>query len=101
MKDLKCGLTDCEYNTAYACCAKQIEVTDCADCKTFKKDPQKAGKLFEMGEDFASSGNYEVDTQVYCKANCIFNKENKCCANGITVLDDLNTSAVCATFMKA
>jgi len=100
MRDLKCGLTECTYNKAYSCCARQIEVTDCADCKTFKNDPDKKETYFEAGEDFAKR-NFDVDTLVFCKADCIFNKESVCRANGITVLGDGKQEAVCATFMKA
>ncbi|MCL2847908.1 MAG: DUF1540 domain-containing protein [Firmicutes bacterium] len=101
MKDLKCGKTECCYNKAYECCAKEIEVTDCAGCKTYKEDDRKSNHhLFEAGEDFAKR-SFDIDTAVYCKADCIFNKDNICKANGITVLGDLSQEAVCATFMKA
>ena len=100
MKDLKCGLTECKYNNAYSCCARQIEVTGQADCKTFEKTDDKRKELFEAGEDF-DKRNFSVDTQVSCKADCLFNKESICCASGITVLGDLQYDAVCATYMKA
>ena len=100
MKDLKCGLTECSYNKAYACSAKQIEVTDGAGCKTFKPEDNKRDTHFEVAEDFAKR-SFDVDTVVFCKADCIFNKESVCRASGITVLGDMEQDAVCATFMKA
>jgi len=100
MKDLKCGLAECEYNEAYCCCSKKIEVDKTAGCCTFKESSSKRKNLFEMGEDFQPR-NYDVDTKVACKAECIFNKEDVCFANGITVLGDVAHDAVCATFMKS
>jgi len=99
MKDLKCAIAECEHNQAYCCCAKSIDVSDGAGCKTYSPNLNKRKNLFEVGEDFAKR-NYDVDTAVACKADCLFNKENVCCANGITVLGDLAHDAVCATFMK-
>jgi len=98
MKDLKCALSECEYNQAYCCCAKSIDVSSDTGCNTFVQSTKRKN-LFEMGDDFAKR-NYEVDTNVKCKANCIFNKEDICNANGITVLGDLTHEAVCATFMQ-
>jgi len=100
MKDLKCGLAECEYNKAYCCLAKKISVSNDAGCQTYKENPSKKNLAFEVAEDFARR-NYDVDTQVVCRADCIFNREDICQANGITVLGDLAHEAVCATFMKA
>jgi len=99
MKDLKCALAECEYNQAYCCCAKAIDVCSDTGCKTYAPNSGKRKNLFEAGEDFVPR-NYDVDTHVHCKADCIFNKEDICHANGITVLGDLSHDAVCATFMK-
>ena len=99
MKDLKCALAECEFNQAYCCCAKAIDVSGEAGCNTFVENSNKRKSLFEAGEDFAKR-NYDVDTNVHCKADCIFNKEEICNANGITVLGDLMHEAVCATFMQ-
>jgi len=99
MKDLKCALAECEFNQAYCCCAKTIDVSGSAGCKTFAANANKRKNLFEAGEDFVKR-NYDVDTAVHCTADCIFNKEEVCNANGITVLGDLTQDAVCATFMQ-
>jgi len=99
MKDLKCALAECEHNAAYCCCANKIDVNPAAGCNTYKPNSQKRKSIFEMGEDFAKR-NYDVDTNVHCDADCIFNKSCICTANGITVLGDNSTDAVCATFMK-
>ena len=99
MKDLKCALAECVHNRAYCCCAKEIQVTVGADCETFRRDEEKRRNLFETGEDFAKR-NYSIDTKVRCDADCIFNRDRLCYANGITVLGDKAHDAICATFMK-
>ena len=85
MKDLKCGLTQCKYNKGYSCCAKCIDVDKHADCLSYTPEHNKNN--FEAAGDFKKV-NYSVDTIVSCTAACIFNKENTCRANGITVVNN-------------
>ena len=99
MKDLKCGMKDCHYNKGYCCCAKEINVSESTDCKTYDPDPTKNRSLFEAGEDFVRS-DYSVDTKVACGAKCIFNREGTCIANGITVMGQGESDAACLTFIK-
>lgn len=54
--------------------------------------------MFEAGSDFVKA-DYSVDTAVNCNADCIFQKDNKCIASGITVMGD-NNCANCLTFIK-
>ena len=82
MKDLKCGLTQCKYNKGYSCCAEHNK------------------NNFEAAGDFKKV-NYSVDTIVSCTADCIFNKENTCRANGITVMSEGGKPAGCLTFIKS
>ena len=97
MKDLKCGKKSCKHNKGYCCCARKIEVDKSTDCLTY--DPtEKKPSMFEAGADFVKA-DYSVDTAVDCNADCIFQKEHKCIANGITVMGD-NTNANCLTFIK-
>lgn len=99
MKDLKCGLKDCQHNKGYSCCAKKIGIDSHTDCVSYEKDSNKRNSLFEVGEDVANI-NYSVDTQVECKAKCLYNKNNRCCANVITVMNDTDSAPVCLTFVR-
>ncbi|MBE5730489.1 MAG: DUF1540 domain-containing protein [Clostridiales bacterium] len=97
MKDLKCGKKACKHNKGYCCCARKIEVANNTDCLTYEPVEKKAS-MFEAGSDFIKA-DYSVDTSVACEANCIFQKNNKCIAGGITVMGD-GSEALCLTFVK-
>lgn len=98
MKDLKCGLTACKHNKGYCCCAKAIDVDRYADCTSYEPE-KKRTSMFEAGSDFVKA-NYNVDTEVHCTANCIFNKNNKCYSGGITVMSEDDKPACCLTYVK-
>ena len=96
MIDLKCKLTNCEFNKDSNCMAKEISVAENAECLSFR--PVK-GKGSEKDELPMPLVNHSVD--VNCCADCILKKNNKCIANGITVLDEVGNKgqADCSTFM--
>lgn len=98
MKDLKCGLTQCKFNKGYCCCAKSIDVDKFADCLSYT--PITGKNAIEAAGDFKKA-NYNVDTSVACTADCIFNKDNVCKANGITVMSEDGKPAGCLTFIKS
>ncbi len=97
MKDLKCGKKSCKFNRGYCCCARKIDVDKATDCLTYQQSGKNAS-MFEAGSDFVKA-DYSVDTAVNCNADCIFQKDNKCIASGITVMGD-NNCANCLTFIK-
>ncbi|MCL2675641.1 MAG: DUF1540 domain-containing protein [Firmicutes bacterium] len=97
MKDLKCGQKNCSFNSGYCCCAKHISVGGDTDCKSYTYNP---ASLFEAGSDFASA-DFSVDTKVECAADCLFMRDRKCIANGITVHADHGSKASCLTFIKS
>lgn len=99
MKDLKCGLKECKFNKGYCCCAKSIDVSGYTDCLTYSPDEKKRSSVFEAADDFVPA-NYAVDTNVHCTAKCMFNRDNKCIANGITVMGQGEAEAVCLTYIK-
>ncbi|MCL1944592.1 MAG: DUF1540 domain-containing protein [Firmicutes bacterium] len=100
MKDLKCGLRDCKYNKGYSCVAKKIGVDQHTDCTSYAPSEQKRKAIFESAEDFAPA-NYSVDTSIDCTAKCLFNKDNKCIANGITIMmGEEDNKAMCMSFIK-
>jgi len=99
MKDLKCALRECRYNQSYSCMAHEITVTNHANCESYTPtDKTPNSKLFEFGAD-VSRPKFSVDTCVNCTAHCLFQKNDKCVAVGITVLGDGN-EADCATYIN-
>lgn len=99
MKDLKCGLTNCKFNRGYCCCSREISVNSNTDCKTFTPQQSQRTESTEMSSEFVKA-DYSVDTEVSCNADCLFNREGHCVANGITVTNDHGTGASCLTFVK-
>ena len=99
MKDLKCALRECRYNQSYSCMAHEITVTKEAVCQSFTPTDKAPGdRLFEFGAE-AARPRFSVDTCVNCTAPCLFQKNSKCVAVGITVLGD-GALADCATYIN-
>ena len=104
--DIRCNKTDCKHNNKYACMAKEIHVAKNTDCRTYNKDYEKhktnlqdvSRDMFEIAPeigDFSHNDKLCVD----CHAHCLFNKNMKCNANGITVLES-GKKGVCGTFIE-
>lgn len=101
--DIKCKKNSCVYNKAGSCQAGVIVIGSDLDCKSYKKNINlKANEanlkigLFEVGAEYSS---YKVskNSKIECKASkCLFNKNNCCTANGISVLSGRG-NAFCAT----
>ena len=98
MKDIKCGRKECKFNKGYCCCAKNIDVSAETDCLTYTPDERKRDSLFEAAADFVPA-NYSVDTDVHCNAKCLYNKDCKCVAGGITVMGQ-SGDVLCLTYIK-
>ncbi|MDR0856091.1 MAG: DUF1540 domain-containing protein [Clostridiales bacterium] len=99
MKDIKCAMRDCQFNDSYGCMAQEIQVTDGASCRSYAPSERKnRDTLFEIGVEGAKP-NYAVDTAVNCDANCLFQKNCRCVAVGITVLAE-DRAADCVTYVK-
>lgn len=103
--DIKCRRTTCEHNRGYTCCACNVDIDNNAICKTYEYNQKENEELdlskniFESAPEYANSRHIR-NVSLYCNAGkCLFNKEGKCQANGITVIDDNETSA-CATFIE-
>ncbi len=104
--DIRCNKTNCKHNNHYACKAKEIHVAKNTDCQTYDRDFEKSSKnlqdvsknMFEIAPEI---GDFSHDDKlcVDCYANCIFNKNGKCNANGITVLEN-DKIGYCGTFME-
>lgn len=87
--NIYCRKTKCKYNKNYVCTSKKIMIEDNLNCAYFepikKDDIQDASKyMFDIAPKIESfRDNKEV--VINCKADCIFNKNNKCVSNGIFI----------------
>ncbi len=104
--DLRCNKTNCKHNCKCTCTASEVHIAKNTDCQTYDKDFAKNEKntqnvskdMFEIAPEvaeFSHKGNMCVD----CHAKCLFNKNGKCNANGITVLED-SEKGFCGTFIE-
>ena len=104
--DLKCKKLNCKNNDRYSCMRDNISVTSGAECSSFEKadelrDCQKQNvskTMFETAPDYHPY-RHKRDVGIECGADCLFNYENKCRANGISVCD-CSKIALCTTFIK-
>ena len=95
MFDIKCKKVSCEFNKNCNCNTKEINISKVTECKTFKQGAlEKVSTESKIGQP-----PIRKDILVLCKANCLFNKNNQCIANGISVLN-VNTDKppLCCTF---
>lgn len=97
MFDIKCKRQGCVYNKNCNCTSKDIEVNKKAECKTYKPSNEA-----EVGEvEKIDQPAIRKDISVSCKADCLFNNEDICIANGITVQTCSNASCPnCCTFKR-
>ena len=105
--NLKCNKANCEHNCKFSCNAKEVHIARNTDCKTFRKDANKTEEqllamkadMFELSNDMLHyKGAKDID--IKCKADCVFNNNGNCNANGITVLEK-NTDGICGTYIKS
>ncbi|MEG1581826.1 MAG: DUF1540 domain-containing protein [Clostridia bacterium] len=94
MVDLKCKRVGCTHNCDCNCNAKEIKVNSSAECKTYKAGE----KVTKPVTDIVSQKIVRPNVDVTCSAPCIFNKNNECIANGITVCTEHKTVS-CSSFM--
>ncbi len=95
MVDLKCKCGKCQYNENCNCFAKHISIDGTTKCNTFvpSADPNKTEFSDEIAQPLV-----RPSVEVLCKATCVFNKQGKCLANGISVTLDSHT-AECSTYL--
>lgn len=95
MIDLKCRCTNCYHNHYCNCEADKIMVNNGTKCDSFKlrhtKDVEFADEILEP--------LVRHSTDVECHAKCVFNYNNTCVANGITVNPN-NDGAICESFLR-
>lgn len=98
MFDLKCKRKGCEYNKNCNCTASEVDVRKDTTCKTYKPSNEaEVGEVEKVGQPMIRK-----DIDVECKADCIFNTNYICTANGITVQTcgegDERKSPLCCTY---
>ena len=95
MFDLKCKRKGCAFNKNCNCTAKEVEVTKNTSCKTFEPSKEKnENQIEKIGQP-----PIRKDIDVFCKADCLFNHNSTCTANGITVITTDNvTCPNCCTY---
>ncbi|MBQ8761802.1 MAG: DUF1540 domain-containing protein [Clostridia bacterium] len=101
--DIKCRRTTCQHNKGQTCCANKVNINLHANCDTYEfscKNVEDFSKdMFESAPEFANSRHIK-DVKLKCGAEkCLFNKDGRCHANGITVIDNNEISA-CSTFIE-
>ena len=101
--DLKCKKMNCKFNNCCACMSKWINISANCECGTFEKSENLTEQqrqdisrdMFETAPDihpFRHSRNISIE----CAADCLFNKDGLCKANGISVMNG-KYSGVCIT----
>lgn len=81
MFDLKCKRVGCKFNKNCNCTASNVEVKKDTVCKTY----EPSNKTNKKNNEKVGQPPVRKDIDVACKAECIFNTNCICTANGITV----------------
>lgn len=102
--DIRCRKTLCKYNDKYTCKARGILIKRSCECEQFEKNPgktvdDKTKKIFTDDPPEYAPQRDSATISIDCKAHCLFNKNGKCVANGIT-LNDLKEKPLCVTFLR-
>lgn len=102
--DIRCRKGKCVYNNNQTCTYKNLTIGAATQCKDFNVDPNKyvedyTKTMLEKPPKIAPFKNiHKYD--LHCDAtNCIFNQNNKCLSNGITVLS-LDKGTECLNFFE-
>ena len=103
--DLRCRKTGCKYNKDLTCLANQIKISKKLECLKYEyvkgkeiKDFSK--KIFSEKPPKIADYRHIKNICLICDAKCIFNKDNHCLSNGITINAAVSPEPKCMTFMK-
>ena len=100
--EIRCKKEDCKHNTGCSCKANLIDVDRAAHCGSYINNPIKDdimaenGNIFKVAEEKVAQNLLNVPIECHAK-NCLFNKDERCHANGITVTEG-EKLADCVTF---
>lgn len=81
MVDLKCERQNCKFNKSCNCTADDIDVASSTECTTYQQSDNPA----KHEKDRIPQALVRHNTNVRCKAECLFARDCKCIANGITI----------------
>lgn len=105
--DLKCRNLDCKNNDCYSCTKKGISINSHSYCKDYKKckdldekQRQNVPKTMFEKEPELHPYRHNKTVDIECGADCLFNHNGKCLANGIAVQNLEPNHAKCVTFME-
>lgn len=103
--DIICRKRKCKYNKGFCCTAREIDVNRGIVCSTFilneqnKDIPDTSINIFEDEPPKYSSHRETKRGCIKCHANCLFNTDCICDANGITI-NDIKNKPFCVTYLK-
>ena len=103
--DLRCRKTNCKFNQNLTCTARDVKISDKTVCMDYKYEKGKGDDDFSkmiFTKETPKIADYKhlKDTCLKCDAKCLFNRDTRCIANGITVNMSANDTPKCMTFMK-
>ncbi len=89
MKGLRCTTANCEHNYGNRCMAGIIDVSEGAVCKTKLK--RAGGSLEQLFKEYemapSADAIEEPETVVQCSAECVFNNNQICGRENLTIED--------------
>lgn len=99
MMQLKCTTSNCQHNLKCHCNAGLISINEKGVCDSRVKRAggalEQTFKEMEAADEFLS----DAPSVVSCKAECVYNKDNRCTATSMLV-NDVFMSTRCATRIK-
>lgn len=99
MMQLKCTTSNCQHNLKGHCNAGIVSINEKGVCET--KIKRAGGALEQTFVELEASEEFlnDAPNAVQCIANCVYNKDNRCCASSILV-GDMMLNTKCATRIK-
>ncbi len=103
--DLRCRKTNCKYNKDLTCTAESITITQEKVCMQYQNEKGKGIKdfsrlIFSDNPPKVADYRHLKNICLTCNAPCLFNRENHCISNGITVNAATTVEPKCMTFLK-
>lgn len=101
--DINCRKLSCVHNKKCVCTAKKIEIDKRSECATYIVDKDKPVEdlskiMFKKTPEYENFRHIKK-ANINCHVGCMFNKNGKCLANGIIVLEGENCP-LCGTFIN-
>lgn len=87
--NIVCRKTKCKYNDNLACRSPKIFIDRELNCEQY--EPVEKGSLQDISKNMMetapeiSTFRHNKDIRIKCHANCVFNKDCECMANGIFI----------------